>query len=37
MYCSVASIGHADMMWSVVSSNCCNFIVGIQFGFQYHS
>ena len=21
MYCSVASIGHADIMWSIVSSN----------------
>jgi hypothetical protein len=21
-YCSFASIGHADMMWSIVSSNC---------------
>jgi hypothetical protein len=22
MYCSFASIGHADVMWSIVSSNC---------------
>jgi len=22
MYCSFASIGHADIMWSIVSSNC---------------
>jgi len=22
MYCSFASIGHADIIWSIVSSNC---------------